>query len=126
MPLLFLGEYFKNKEHLGDLQAKIDSYGGACQDATILIYYRPTKPAEFYDYATDYILDDGLQPIDLRTAAQAPVSDCPIKAAGFLLPKMDQTMLTEANGFLTDLDLGPDKVVPEYYGKGRNVLWVEK
>ncbi len=125
MPLLFLGEYFKNKEQLGALHAKIASYGNACDDAPILIYYRPSKPAEFYDYATDFILDAKMKPVDLRNAEKAPVTSCPVKAAGFLLPKMDQPMLSEANGFLTGLGLGPDKVVPIYFGKGRNVLWVE-
>ncbi len=133
MPVLFLGEYLKNKEKLGDLHDLIASYGIVCESSEILAYYRPSKPAEFFKFATNRILNfeqSGFssQPkiFDLRDATSKVQGDCPVIAAGLLLPKRDQVMIDEAVTLLETLGYDMESVEAHHFGKSRNILWVKK
>jgi len=133
MPFIFMSEYFKNKERFDDLQSGFARYGATCQSAGILAYYRPIQPEGFSEYATDRIMGfdiEGFQSrpvlMDIRTIDTAPDMDCPVKAVALMLRKKDAAVIAEIESHLIRLGYNIETIEAEHYGKGRNILWIQK
>ena len=106
MPLLFSGEYFKNREKIPEFQKFIISYGDVCEGAPILAYYRPSTHDDFYPMATQLVFTKEkrlaslkLRLIDARKNQSLLQTDCPVKAVAVLMPKHNEAMVEEAMTF---------------------------
>ena len=134
MPLLFFGECFKNREKIPELQAKLLTYADACQGETVLAYYaKSSLHKDFNPMASRKIVKvtkDGVtfdaELLDVKKA-DAPVSTrCPVKAVGLLMPRRNGEILADARSSLQEAGIALDSVEEIKFGKGRNIIWVEK
>jgi hypothetical protein len=134
MPLLFLGEYFKNREKIPELRAKLLTHADAWQAETVLAYYaKSSLHQDFNPMASRKIVNvtkDGVtfdvELLDVKKA-DAPVSTrCPVKAVGLLMPRRNGEILADARSSLQEAGIALDSVEEIKFGKGRNIIWVEK
>lgn len=130
MPILFLGEYFKNREKIPELQKYIASYASECESADLLAYYRPTLQPEFYPMATERIMTTGrlkslseYNILDARIAKAFNNSECPIKAIAVLMPKNNDELTTEAMSLFSKAGLNEGGLTEHRFGSGRNIVW---
>ncbi|MCF6275748.1 MAG: hypothetical protein L3J05_08300 [Robiginitomaculum sp.] len=139
MPFLFVGEYFKDREKLGEVRGVFASYP-ACETAEVLSYYRSFREGEAYSVYYFKKALPGITGIDIRTASAKQISsvlnsDCPIKAVALVMPRGDRAEHTAARSALravlsqNDLELPQNTLAPQTFdelsiGKGRNLLFV--
>lgn len=135
MPFLFIPEYFKDRERLGDLQHYVRNHAEACQGQPLLIYYRPSLHDEFQPAVARIVLRSagGGQMFDLRETdpnaaqqASAPPSTCPIKAAALLLEKGEGESQRLARQAFARAGLNLERLHEHAFGKGRNLLLVDE
>lgn len=132
MPLIFMGEYFKDREKIGPLRDYLAPYASACKDQPIALYYRPSTHPDFYPGISQDILEFkqggaifSPQLMDAKTLPSPPQSSCPVKAAAFFLRRGQDMYRADAIDKFNaaGLDISSLKEVP--FGKGRNIIWVE-
>ncbi len=123
MPFVLMGEYFKDREKIGPLQETLLPHVQACTGQLVLVHYRPSQHEALYAYVTREILKfkkNGqiFAPnlIDVRTVSAPPKTQCPIKAAIFLLRRNDDGAKAQA---ITQFETagGQDRWLE------RNVIW---
>lgn len=135
MPFLFIPEYFKDRERLGDLQAYVHSHAGACEGQPLLVYYRPSLHDDFQPTVARLVLrtTEGGQLFDLIEAdpnaaqqVRAPHSNCPIRAAALLLEKGGGESQRLAYQAFARAGLDTERLQERSFGKGRNLLLVDE
>lgn len=133
MPFLFIPEYFKDRERLGDLQRYARSHAAACAGQPLLIHYRPSPHDGFQPMVARWVFRsaDGGPLFQLIEAApgaalQAPDSACPIRAAALLLEKGGGESRDLAYREFARAGLDTDRLHERAFGKGRNLLLVEE
>lgn len=125
-PILFLGEYFKDKEKVGEVRDYLAQYP-ACAAAALPTYYRPMpEGADFGQYYArirlpSYRFADLDTPIEWIAGAA-----CPVKAIALVLPRGEKAPHAAARAALIDAGLPMDKVDEINFGKNRNLIFVEK
>lgn len=130
MPVLFLGEYLKNREKIPEMRSFLASYASSCEGAEILAYYRPSLHSEFYPMATQRVLSSGklrtwseFKFIDVRNVKTLTQTDCPIKAVAVLMPKRNDILVEDAMMLFTKVGLQESDLTEHRFGKGRNIVW---
>jgi len=134
MPLLFWGEYFKNREKIPELRETLSTYSEICKGQTVLAYYTSSSMHEdFNPMASRRIIDftkDGVafdvKLLDAKTTNEITKTSCPVKAVGFLMSRRHSESLIDARTVLQDAGVSLDAVEEIKFGKGRNIIWVEK
>ena len=134
MPFLFVGEYFKDREKLGDVRAAFAKYP-ACEIAEVLGYYRTFSEGEAYGAYYFKKALPGIQAIDIKAANPRQTSsvlnsDCPIKAVALVMPRGDRAdhaaARTRFNNILSANSLDIHGFKELHMGKGRNLVFIEK
>ncbi|WP_017932634.1 hypothetical protein [Robiginitomaculum antarcticum] len=122
-PLLFVTEYFKDREQMSDVRALLSTQ--ACRGADITAYYRPAPEGEgFNEYYTRLSLDGlGVTLIDSSGALRARASDCPIKALALQLPRGEKDEHSIARAALSVSGVPVSELEEISVGKGRNLLY---
>ena len=125
-PILFIGEYFKDREKMSDVRNLIDV--AECEDAKILTHYRPAPEGEgFNAYYTRLSLKNlPIQLVDSATARAPASSACPVKAIALQLPRGEKGAHIAARNSLREAGLDLDQLEEVSIGKGRNLIYIEK
>ncbi len=139
MPFLFVSEYFKDREKLGEVRSVFASYP-ACETAEVLSYYRSFREGEAYGVYYFNKALPGITGIDIKTASTRQISsvlnsDCPIKAVALVMPRGNRTEHTIARAALNTALSQNSLTLPQNtldlkafeelsIGKGRNLLFV--
>lgn len=134
-PLLFLGEYAKDREHWGEVRAMIRAAGPGCAGAPVIMYNRPSlQAADFHRFVTVTALqgaaaggaDLALADVDdLIAAGQAApaASGCAIRAVALALPKGDGDDHAAARARLRAIGLPPEDLAEHRIAGGRQLVW---
>lgn len=133
MPFLFIPEYFKDRERLGDLQRYARSHAAACVGQPLLIHYRPSPHDGFQPMVARWVFRsaDGDQLFQLIEAAPgaalpAPDSACPIRAAALLLEKGGGESRDLAYREFARAGLDTGRLQERAFGKGRSLLLIDE
>ena len=134
-PVLFLGEYTKDREHWGEARALIREAGQACAGAQVVAFNRVSEQAaDFHPYVTRMALRDAaaggsdLEIIDADDiiaghAARPPPSSCPVKAVAIGLGRGDAALQAEARARLAAAGVPLDRLAERMFGGGRTVVY---
>lgn len=122
-PLLFAGEYLKDRERISEVRAVFDSK--TCPGATISAYYRyaPEGP-DFAAYFTDYVLSGmSLSAAEAKSAPSATA--CNVKAIAIGLPRGEKQAHAEARKTLRAAGINLDNLTENSFGKGRHLVYTQ-
>jgi hypothetical protein len=134
MPVLFWSEYFKNREKIPQLQEKLATYSEVCQGETILAYnakssmhedFNPMASRKIVNFTKGSVTFD-VKLIDVKKVNEPISTLCPVKAVGLLMPRRNGEILADARMSLQEAGIALDSVEEIKFGKGRNIIWVEK
>lgn len=133
-PFLFIPEYFKDREQLGEVRELI-AHSGQCADAPVVMSYRPSEQAQdFHPFMLGMALRGAAGGRDLRIvdardviagrAALPQAGACPIRALALVLPKGDGPTHDEARADLRAAGVPLDDLQEVALGKGRSLVWI--
>ncbi len=129
MPFLYFGEYFKDREKLGDVR-KYTSVE-PCEGAPIFVYYRSFPEGEefgnyYLRFALPYITAIEAHSKNKQELPNVLASACPVKALALVMPRGERAEHNKARNAFMDAGLNRQKHLETKLGKGRNILWLEK
>lgn len=134
-PILFLGEYTKDREHWGEARAVIAAAGPSCAGAPVVAFNRVSaQAADFHPYVTQMALRGAAAGgADLRLVdaddiisgrAPAPAAEaCPIRAVAIGLGRGDAALQAEARARLAAAGVPLDRLAERMFGGGRTVVY---
>lgn len=122
-PLLFISEYFKDREKMSDVRAHLDM--PSCRGADVVAYFRPAPEGEgfneFYTRLSLKGLDINL--IDSTKPSGVKNSQCPIKALALQMPRGEKEEHDIARAALQVSGVPLSELQEVSVGKGRNLLY---
>ena len=134
-PFLFMSEYFKDREKMGEVRELFARYP-VCQTELSAVYFRPSPQgddfSEFYTnvaFKKPYTAKPNFMNLDDVTAqerSQIESSACPVKVFALNLPRGDKA---DHDAYrLAATGAGFDLSAYKQYniGKGRNILYVDE
>lgn len=130
MPFLFIPEYFKDRERLGEVRAVLQTHREACAGEDILVFNRPTNHDGYAGFVNRRVFRYGQgapDPVLIDAGIESEVwreSSCPVKAAALILPKGGGDWKTAAIAAFEAKGLDVSALEERRFGKSRNVLWI--
>lgn len=132
-PFLFIPEYFKDREKLGELRAYVASEAGDCAGSPVVAFMRGSwghdiYPREVIDRQMRMAVP-GRQPLILAprevTGALSHNPGCRLRGIALTLRPGYREHHDAALAALREAGLDPNRLEELRFGKGRNMLWVE-
>lgn len=133
-PVLFVGEYFKDREQFGEVR-KVVAESGVCAGAPVVNAFRPSDQApDFSQFVVARALKGATQGggdlwlVDAKTLQGAPPSapTCRVKAMALLLGRGEREGHAVARAELRAAGVPLDQLEEVRLGKGRSLVWVER
>lgn len=134
-PFLFVPEYFKDREKLGEFRALMAREGEACSGATIPAFMRERWNDDAYqreviDRQLRQALPEGVAPPRVISAARAtgpvePHPGCRVRAFALTMKPGGAEESTDARAALMRIGIDVAQLEELRFGKGRTLLWVE-
>ncbi|MET0181494.1 MAG: hypothetical protein ABW199_01265 [Caulobacterales bacterium] len=136
-PLLFMGEYGKDRENWGGVRELL-AESGDCAGAEIIVYNRRSpNAAEFHREITAYVLDDvaaGKRDVVIRDVDDMiargetahPKPGCRVHAAAIAMPKADSPLHQTARERFRQVGVQVEELEERQFGKGRQIVLVER
>jgi hypothetical protein len=131
-PLLFVGEYFKDREQFGEVR-KVVAASGACAGAPVVNAFRPSDQApDFSQFVIARALKGAtesggdLRLVDAKSLHGPPPSDptCRVKAMALLLGRGEREGHAAARAELRAAGVPLDQLEEVRLGKGRSLVWI--
>lgn len=133
-PLFFAGEYFKDREHLGEARRFVAENAAACAQSPIAIYYREAvQGADWSRYVAHRAFkgaanghDLNLVDLDALTAPPAAAPGCPIRAIAPMLPRGETDLHEQVRAELRARGFDLNALDERRLGDGRTLVFVAR
>jgi len=130
-PLLFVGEYLKDRERFSEVRAVYERYP-SCQNASIYAYFRSYQHEDYYPYFTRMALTGGvpspgleLVEAGLQNGAQIrPEEACPIAGVAIGLRRGDEALRDLARAAMLESGLDLSAMEERRLATGRHLIFL--
>lgn len=132
MPFLFIPEYFKDREKLGEVQAILQQHSVECAGEPILVYNRPSHNYRYGNLVNQRVLrlnsgtPEFVEVSPNTSLAVSTSTNCPVKAAALVLEKGGGESYEAALEAFRRGGLDVDQLTQRTYGNRRNLLLVDQ
>lgn len=135
-PLLFIPEYFKDRERFVDVRALIRTEAAACAGSPVLAYMRErwnddTYQREVIERQLRQATPEGVTPVQIVSlaeladnAAPPPLPGCRLRAIALVLRPGEREEHAEARAALARAGVNIEALEERRFGKGRNLVWL--